>query len=183
MKIDSAYMADQNISEVDNWNYIHNINYLLANCDQDVRYNEGLYYAKGLKEMEPIKERINMHRSTFFYQGTIVPGVMEMRFGFWDRAIERFNEITNADSMYSKPEMLYKEALTLFSSGMLDIERNDAEKAELMLHKLDALLWRNSQLEDKKELLNDYWVSFLKVAFRRITGQCSCYKKRNRKWH
>lgn len=126
--------------------------------------------------MVPVKERLDMHRSAFFYKGIIVPGVMEMRFGYWDRALDRFNEITNADSMYNKPEMLYKEALTLFSTGMSAIERNNAGQAEISLNKLDALLWRNSQAEDKESQLEDYWVSFLKVASEELQGNVLVYK-------
>ena len=45
VKTDSAYMKNEGIEEVDNWNYIHNINDLIANCVHDGRHDEGLYYA------------------------------------------------------------------------------------------------------------------------------------------
>ena len=32
VKTDSAYMKNEGVEEVDNWNYIHNINYLINNC-------------------------------------------------------------------------------------------------------------------------------------------------------
>ncbi|MBK7291977.1 MAG: hypothetical protein IPI78_18050 [Chitinophagaceae bacterium] len=44
-------MKSRGVEEVDNWNYIHNINYLINNCVHDGRHNEGLYYAERLKNM------------------------------------------------------------------------------------------------------------------------------------
>jgi hypothetical protein len=35
VKTDSAYMHNEDVQEVDNWNYIHNINYLINNCLHD----------------------------------------------------------------------------------------------------------------------------------------------------
>jgi tetratricopeptide (TPR) repeat protein len=100
MKADSTYMAEQNIKEVDNWNYIHNLNYLLANCAQSGRYKEGLYYADRLEKMIVVADRIDMHRSAYFYQGITTPAIMEMHFGFWDKAVEKFEAITDEGSIY-----------------------------------------------------------------------------------
>ena len=84
MKVDSAYMAEQDISEVDNWNYVHNLNYLIANCAQDGRYEEGLRYARFLEGMVTDADRVDMHRGSFFYQGIITPAIMEMRLAMVD---------------------------------------------------------------------------------------------------
>lgn len=170
MKVDSAYMAEQHISELDNWNYIHNLNYLLANCAQDGRYKEGLYYAHKLENMVPNKDRIDMHRSAFFYQGKIVPAIMEMRFGSWDNAIQKFNMIDNSDTLYGMSEMDYKEALTLFSSGMASLENKDIPSAIAYSDKLDALFWRNSQYEKEEDRLKGRNLRTLNVASVELRG-------------
>jgi len=170
MKVDSTYMADQNIKEVDNWNYIHNLNYLLANCAQDGRYKEGLFYAERLEKMVAVPDRVDMHREAYFYQGIITPSIMEMRFGFWEKAVEKFEAITNQDSLYGRAAMDYKTAFTLFSSGMHAITKNDPVTAKLKLDQLDALFWRNSRLEHKMEKLNNFQMKTLLVASVELEG-------------
>lgn len=170
MKVDSTYMADQNITEVDNWNYIHNLNYLLANCAQDARYKEGLYYAHRLENMVSVADRIDMHRGSYFYQGIITPAIMEMRFGFWDRAVKKFEAITDKDTLYGKKAMDYKTAFSLFSSGMYALEKKDVNAAKSNLDKLDALFWRNSRLENKKEVFGEYEIKRFLVASEELKG-------------
>jgi tetratricopeptide (TPR) repeat protein len=170
MKVDSTYMANQNIKEIDNWNYIHNLNYLLANCAQDGRYTEGLYYANRLENMVAAADRIETHRGAFFYQGKITPAVMEMRFGFWDRAVEKFEAITDEDSLYGRAAMDYKTALSFFSSGMHSLKKNDIPSAKAKLDQLDALFWRNSQLESKKEKISQFKLKTLLVTSIELKG-------------
>ena len=170
MKVDSTYMADQNIQEIDNWNYIHNLNYLLANCAQDGRYKEGLFYAKKLEKMVAVADRVDMHRGAYFYQGIITPAIMEMRFGLWDKAVEKFEAITDKDSMYGRAAMDYKTAFTLFSSGMLALTKNDIGAAKIKRDQLDALFWRNSILEEKKEKLKAFQLKTLGVTSVELEG-------------
>ncbi len=170
MKVDSTYMADENIKEIDNWNYIHNLNYLLANCAQDGRYKEGLFYAKRLEKMVADADRIDMHRGAYFYQGIITPAIMEMRFGFWDKAVEKFEKITDKVSLYGKAAMDYKTAFSLFSSGMSAIKNNNIAKAKSKLDQLDALFWRNSQLENEKDRISPYQLKTLLVTSTELEG-------------
>jgi tetratricopeptide (TPR) repeat protein len=170
MQVDSTYMADQNIKEIDNWNYIHNLNYLLANCAQDGRYIEGLYYAERLEKMVAVADRVDMHRGAYFYQGIITPAIMEMRFGFWDKAVEKFDKIVDIDSIYGRQAMDYKAAFSTFSSGMSALKTNDITKAKSKLDQLDALFWRNSQLENEKERFNQFQLKTLLVTSIELKG-------------
>jgi tetratricopeptide (TPR) repeat protein len=170
MQVDSTYMADQNIKEIDNWNYIHNLNYLLANCAQDGRYKEGLHYAERLEKMVAVADRVDMHRGAYFYQGIITPAIMEMRFGFWDKAVEKFDKIVDIDSMYGRQAMDYKAAFSTFSEGMSALNTNDITKAKSKLDQLDALFWRNSQLENKKDRINQFQLKTLLVTSIELKG-------------
>ena len=89
--------------------------------------------------MVAVADRIEMHHGAYFYQGIITPSIMEMRFGFWNKAVEKFEEITNKDSLYGRAAMDYKTAFTLFSSGMYAIKNNDINTAKSKLNQLDAL--------------------------------------------
>ena len=170
MQVDSTYMADQNIKEIDNWNYIHNLNYLLANCAQDGRYKEGLHYAERLEKMVAVADRIDTHRGAYFYQGKITPAIMEMRFGFWDKAVEKFEQITDIDSIYGRQAMDYKTAFSIFSSGMSAVKNNDIVGAKSKLDQLDALFWRNSQLENEMDRISNYKLKTLLVTSIELKG-------------
>jgi len=178
MQVDSTYMANQNIKEIDNWNYIHNLNYLLANCAQDGRYREGLYYAERLEKMVAVADRVSMHRGAYFYQGIITPAIMEMRFGFWDKAVEKFDNIVDIDTIYGRQAMDYKTAFSTFSSGMSALKTNDITKAKSKLDQLDALFWRNSQLENEKERFDQFRLKTLLVTSIELKGNILIAEKK-----
>jgi tetratricopeptide (TPR) repeat protein len=178
MQVDSTYMADQNIKAIDNWNYIHNLNYLLANCAQDGRYKEGLHYAEKLEKMVAVADRVDMHRGAYFYQGIITPAIMEMRFGFWDKAVQKFDKIVDLDSIYGRQAMDYKRAFSLFSSGMSALNAKDISKAKSKLDELDALFWRNSQLENEKDRINPFKLKTLIVTSKELKGNILIAEKK-----
>jgi tetratricopeptide (TPR) repeat protein len=66
--------------------------------------------------------------------------------------------------------MDYKTAFTLFSSGMLALTKNDINTAKSKLNQLDALFWRNSQLENEKEKLNKFQLKTLLVTSVELEG-------------
>jgi len=170
MKVDSAYMTQQGINEIDNWNYIHNLDYLLANCVQSGHYQRALRYAELLKAMHVVPERPQSHQRLYFHHGVIVPAFIEMRFGHWKRAADKFKAIDDPDSLYGVSAMNYKQAWTLFSEGMAAVELEDGNTAQIFLDRLDALLWRNSQKEDEKEKINPFYLSLLKPASFQLKG-------------
>jgi tetratricopeptide (TPR) repeat protein len=143
LKVDSAYLKQQGIQEVDNWNYIHNINYLLANCVHTRKYSDALYYAEKLKRMSVSKNKKKVYEGTFFLQGILAPAKMEMTFGNWHRAASQFQLINNQDSVYNFTEMVYKDGLMFFVQGMDALDNDSVNLAISYSDKLDAILWRN----------------------------------------
>jgi len=170
VKVDSAYMKRDGIDEVDNWNYIHNINYLLANCAEDGRYKSGLYYAEKLKNMHVAKERKKIYEGTFFYQGILAPAKMELRYGYWDKAVQRLDEIQDTDSVYGKKQMSYKVALSYFASGMSALEKNKIDDARKYANLLDAYLWRNANQGKKPDVLGKYIQRNMNAASLELQG-------------
>jgi len=115
VKVDSAYMKQFNMPEVDTWNYIHNINYLLSNCAEDGRYSTALYYAEKLKNMPATKERKRKYEGRYFYQGVIAPAKMELCFGFYKKAADRLAAIqVDKDSLFTQKAIAYKEWALFF---------------------------------------------------------------------
>jgi hypothetical protein len=40
LRVDREYMDRQHVSERDDWNYMHNLAYLIADCAEEGRYRE-----------------------------------------------------------------------------------------------------------------------------------------------
>ncbi len=170
VKVDSAYMKNEGIEEVDNWNYIHNINYLINNCVHDGRHKEALYYAERLKKMPISKNRKDIYDGRFFRQGLMAPGKMEMAFANWELAAAEFEQIVDQDSVFSQENMEFKKALTLFTKGMAALDHNNLDEAISASNKLDALLWRNAKQTDEENTLNEDYQNTVNTASLELQG-------------
>lgn len=169
-KTDSAYMKNEGIEEVDNWNYIHNINYLINNCVHDGRHKEALYYAEKLKFMPINKHRKKIYDGRFFLQGLMAPGKMEMAFGNWEQAAIQFDRIVDMDSIFSYINMEFKKALTYFVKGMDALANNNLSEAVKYSNSLDALLWRNEKQTGKDSTLHEDFQNTVNTASLELQG-------------
>ena len=176
VKTDSAYMKNEGIQEVDNWNYIHNINYLINNCVHDGRLTEGLYYAERLKNMPVNKHRKKVYDGTFFNQGLLAPAKMQMAFGNWDKAAQQFELVVDKDTVYSYTNMEYKNGLTFFVKGMDALAKNNVAEAEKYSNSLDALLWRNAKQTGKDSTLNEWYQNTINTASLELQGCIASYQ-------
>lgn len=170
LKVDSAYMKVQGIQEVDNWNYIHNINYLIANCVHIGRYSEALYYAEKLKGMSVARNRKKVYEGVFFLQGILAPAKMEMAFGNWDRAAGQLLRINNFDSVYSFTEMVYKDGLLYYVQGMDALNKDSIQLAIKYSDKLDAILWRNEHQSSSDSVMRKWLQNHLNTASLELQG-------------
>lgn len=171
LAVDSAYMKKEHIPEVDAWNYIHNINYLLSNCAEDGRYKTALYYAEKLKNMPATKERKQKYEGRFFYQGVIAPAKMELCFGFYKKAADRLAGIQlNNDSLYTSKAIAYKEGLYLFASGMDAVKNNRVAEAKRWVDALDASLWRTTNQFTAGDAISTRRINDLNVASLELQG-------------
>ncbi len=175
VKTDSAYMKNEGIEEVDNWNYIHNINYLINNCVHDGRLTEGLYYAERLKNMPVNKHRKKIYDGTFFNQGLLAPAKMHMAFGNWDKAATQFENVVDKDTVFSYTNMEYKNGLYLFVKGMEALAKNNVTEAEKYSNSLDALLWRNAKQTGKDSTLNEWYQNTVNTASLELQGCIASY--------
>jgi tetratricopeptide (TPR) repeat protein len=171
VKVDSIYMKQQKIPEVDAWNYIHNINYLLSNCAEDGRYQTALYYAEKLQNMPATKERKRKYEGRFFYQGVIAPAKMELCFGFYKKAADRLAAIRlDKDSLFTTKAIAYKDALYYFALGMDAVKNGRLEEAKRFQNALDASLWRNVNQLSPKDVIATRRLNDLNVASLELQG-------------
>ena len=176
VKTDSAYMKKEDIEEVDNWNYIHNINYLINNCVHDGRLTEGPYYAERLKYMPVNKYRKKVYEGTFFNQGLLAPAKMQMAFGNWGKAAQQFDAVVDKDTVFGYTNMEFKNGLAFFVKGMDALLNNNIAEAEKYSTALDALLWRNAKQTGKDSTLNQWYQNTLNTASLEIQGCMESYR-------
>jgi tetratricopeptide (TPR) repeat protein len=153
MKVDSAYMAKQKIQQFDNWNYQHNLHYLMANCTEEGRYQEAVKWHQRLEDIPPpvdsIIDRMKDYRNSVFTRLVMFGADLDMRFGNWEKVAQRYTRLADNDSIftvrpYSKP---YKNALVYYAKGMQAIENRKYEQARQYADAMDAMLWRTVKQE------------------------------------
>ncbi len=135
LAFDEKYMRENNVSPINNWNYTHNLDYLVANCAEEGRYSEAAKYAKVLGDLPTDDDRL---RSTglgyILYGGHTAMPRLQMRFGMWDAAvaeIERGGLKTN-DSLSAR----YQAGILSYLKGMAAVTQGNAENADMHLQQL-----------------------------------------------
>lgn len=168
--VDSVYMRKQSIPEVDTWNYIHNINYLLSNSAENGHYKTALYYAEKLQNLPITKERKAKYEGRFFYQGIIAPAKMELCFGYYKKAADRLKLINDKDSIFTGKAIGYKDGLYYFALGMDAVKRGKADEARRYSDALDAHLFRNSTQSAADDIIAARRLGDLNVASLELQG-------------
>lgn len=149
MRVDSAYMSEQKIEQLDTWNYSHNLHYLIANCTEEGKYNEAQYWHKRLEEIPPpvdsLKDRLKDYRRFTFMRKVRFGADLEIRFGLWQKVVDRYSKLSDNDSIFAsdKSNRIYKNVLSEYAKGMQAIENRNYDQAKSAADALDALLWRN----------------------------------------
>lgn len=154
-RVDEAYMKAQNIAPVNNWNYTHNLDYLVGNCAEDGRYAEGLRWATLLQNISPPPERVKANGLGYMiYGGYTAVARLQMRYGFWAEAAASLKQTLAQHQLASNLAQGYLKGLLAYATGMAAIEKNDLKEAEANLQRLDQLM---QQLAAEKMQFGSDW--------------------------
>ncbi len=156
-KVDSTYMAQQKIPPERTWNYIHNLNYLVANCAEDGRYKEGLLWAHLLQQVP-----LNIQRPITFYQGRLPLVRLQIRYGFWEGAFESLSELIENDTLAITFARDYSLGLRAFVSGMAAVEKGEFDQAIKEGEILDGL---NRTIASQPKVSKDMFYSKKRRSF------------------
>jgi tetratricopeptide (TPR) repeat protein len=146
--VDEAYMAAQGIKPDEDWNYAHNLAYLIAACAESGRYKEGLEWAKKLRDM-PAPTGMNSARFVV-WSGASVARV-HIRFGDWKAVPGDPVSFGTDAALAGAAAKAYSEGLNLYAMGMAALEGGDIAGAAKQAEALDALLWRLEANKPKKK--------------------------------
>jgi tetratricopeptide (TPR) repeat protein len=124
-------MREQKIHPINNWNYTHNLDYLVANCAEEGRYQEAVMYARMLAEIPADDTRIKSTGLGYMlYGGNTALVRLNMRYSMWDAAIAEAEKIKPVgDSLSTK----YRDGLLAYLKGMNAVQTGNAVDAETSL--------------------------------------------------
>lgn len=147
VRVDEAYMAAQGIKPEEDWNYPHDLAYLIAACAEAGRYREGLEWAKKLRDM-PMPQEMGSARFVTWAGASVAR--VHVRFSDWQAVPQDpISFGTNAASV-SAAAQAYSDGLNVYSKGMAALERGDLPEASGEANALDASLWRLEATKPKK---------------------------------
>lgn len=178
-RVDLDYMAKQHVSVSNDWNYSHNMSYLIADCAEAGRYKEGIEHAT---ELQGISDDPDQSSNPGFYILQIGSSAarLAIRYGAWDQAIREPMNFGVPDARLSVAARGYREGLVHYARGMKAAEAGELSEAGHDSEALEALLWRLSREtieEDRAKGIRDRVVKILETASLDLRGNLAAYAK------
>ena len=151
---DEQYMRAQQVQVDDDWNYVHNLMYAIANVMEEGRLAEATALSAKLKGARGQLEATLYPWSPRDGMARLDPRLpVALRTADWGQALELLKA---SDPPAALPNLCFlARQLTDFSAGMQALEAHDVTKAEEASTRLDAELWRISQRLKDEEAAKD----------------------------
>ena len=147
--VDEAYMKSQHVAADDDWNYVHNLMYSIANLLEQGRMTEAAVVSNKLLEARGARASTLYPWSTRDSITRLHPLLpIALRTGDWPQ-VESLLAAAHPPASLPNLQALAL-SLTAFAQGMQNLDKKDAESAQKHSTELDAQLWRISQQVDQK---------------------------------
>jgi tetratricopeptide (TPR) repeat protein len=143
-EVDENYMRTQHVSVDDDWNYIHNLTYAVANLMEEGKLHEAVALSHKLSG-----GRGELAATLYIYSPRDGMGRVDdqlpvaLRLGDWG-SVEKMAEGSKPDARFKNLNLLAGQ-LKDFAAGMAAVEEGDVNAAQASSLRLDAALWRMSQ--------------------------------------
>jgi tetratricopeptide (TPR) repeat protein len=174
MKVEEDYMRSERVSVIDNWNYPHNISYLIAADVEAGHYKEALQLAAKLDELPVITARaVATPRHAITVGATTAR--LQIRFGHWDEVIDHPVRIGD-EELAGAPARTYRDAILAYARGMRAIDKKDFAAASRESDALDAMQWRlkNGHFDVKENGSPDPVLNLLDSYSLDLRGNLEC---------
>jgi tetratricopeptide (TPR) repeat protein len=142
-KFDEEYMQREKVGTVDDWNYAHNLSYLIASDAESGRYQEALELANLLDHLPAspfLGKGVPAHVITV--GGTAVR--LRMRFGDYQAAIDHPIKLGFDESLAGVAAIAFRDGMVAYAKGMQAVSQKNTDAAERFSDALDAISWRLS---------------------------------------
>jgi tetratricopeptide (TPR) repeat protein len=150
MRADETYMRAQHVAVDDDWNYVHNLMYAVANLLEEGKLKEATEYSAKLtgargeldSTLYPFSARDSISR--------LDPQLpVALRTGDWERVIDLAQ---SSRPLPSQPNLKFlADELAVFGKGMKAAEAQDSVAARSASAEFDAGLWRMTQQIQESE--------------------------------
>jgi hypothetical protein len=142
---DERYMQTYHVQVDDDWNYVHNLMYAIANLMEEGKLAQATELSAKLKQAHGQLEASLYPWSPRDGMSRLDPRLpVAMRTADWAQALEFLKAASEPPATQPNLAFLLRE-LTNFATGMQAVEAHELVKAEEASQHLDAELWRISQ--------------------------------------
>jgi len=143
-RADEQYMSAQHVEADDDWNYVHNLMYAIANLLEAGKLNEAIALSAKLRNARGKLESTLYVWSTRDAITRLDPRLpVALRSGDWPVAL---GLLAQSNPPESQPNLRFlARQLVTFAHGMQAVEGGELVRAEEASSQLDAELWRASQ--------------------------------------
>ncbi len=150
MKADEQYMQSQHVQVDDDWNYVHNLMYSIANLLEAGEFAEATVLSAKLKDARGELENTLYPWSPRDAMSRLDPRLpVALRAADWSTVIALLKS-RNAPATLPNLQFLAR-ALMQFALGMQALDQHDLSRAEESSAQFDAELWRTSnRLKDEE---------------------------------
>jgi tetratricopeptide (TPR) repeat protein len=144
MEVDEHYMREQHVKPDNDWNYVHNLMYAIANLMEEGKLKEATGLSMKLTGARGMLEPTFYTYSTRDAISRLDPRLpVALRTAAWTQVLELLRAST---PLGEHPNLVFlARQLAGFASGMQAIEAHDLSQAEASSTRFDAELWRMSQ--------------------------------------
>ena len=159
LDFDLKYMKEQKIHPINNWNYTHNLDYLVANSAEEGRYKEAAQYAKMLAAVPTDDARLKSTGLGYLlYGGYTALTRLQMRFGLWDEAVKDAQvSLKNSQNPQTLSEK-YQAGILNYLKGMSAVEKGNAEEAAKNARELEKVITELST--QKAQQASDWYFGY-----------------------
>lgn len=141
MAFDEAYMRAEGMHPIGNWNYIHNLDYLVATAAESGNYDEGLKYAEQLRDVQAHASRAGSSGiGCLTFGGHTAVARLQLRFARWHEAADTIETAARSLSVDSPLLRGYYAGVRAYGLGMSAARHGRIEEAALRLKELQAVL-------------------------------------------
>ncbi len=144
MQVDERYMQEQHVKPDNDWNYVHNLMYAIANLMEEGKLNEATALS-----MKLTGARGDLESTLYIYSARDSISRLDPRLPVALRTADwaQVMQLSKASAPPAgRPNLDFlAHQLAVFAAGMEAVESRDLQKAEESSVQFDAELWRISQ--------------------------------------
>jgi tetratricopeptide (TPR) repeat protein len=155
MNVDEKYMREQHVSPDNDWNYVHNMMYAIANLMEQGRLADANALSDHLAAARgKLSDSLYIWSARDQVSRVSLRLPVALRVGDWDAVLTMVGESTLAGDNTANLRALADE-LTDYATGMKALETGDLAVARAASDRMDARLWRLEQRQKEETAAKD----------------------------